>query len=293
MEAAGLALVLATLRLSTPLAVAAMGERVGERAGVLNIGIEGLMLVGAFGAFAVGVGTGSILLATGAAVGLGCILAAIFAWFVLNRRADPIVTGTAVNLLALGGTGSAYRLLFPPERPVVSPPSIPELVPGVGVFLLLAVLLVVAVAILLSRTRVGLEIRATGERAEAAHNEGIPVMRLRWVCTLFGGACSGLAGAILVLWISQSFVEGMTAGRGFIALSLVLFGGYRPARIVAGALLFGGANALQFQLQAAGVEIPYALLLMTPYLLTLLVLALYAARAHAPGDLARPFAPRA
>jgi simple sugar transport system permease protein len=269
-----------------------MGELVGERAGVLNIGIEGLMLVGAFGAFAIGVESGSVLLATGAAIVLGCATAAIFAWFVLNRRADPIVTGAAVNILALGGTGSAYRLLFPPERAITATPTAPELW-GVNGFLLLTALLVVGVALLLARTRLGLEIRATGERAEAAHNEGLSVLGLRWGCTLFGGACAGLAGAILVLWISQSFVEGMTAGRGFIALSLVLFGGYRPGRIIAGALLFGGANALQFRLQAAGFEIPYALLLMVPYVLTLLVLAVYAGRAQAPADLARPFAPRA
>jgi simple sugar transport system permease protein len=148
------------------------------------------------------------------------------------------------------------------------------------------------VALFLDRTRAGLSLRAVGERAEAAHVQGVPVLRLRWAAVLFGGACAGLAGSSLVLWISDTFVEGMTSGRGFIALSLVLFGGYRPLRILAGALLFGAANALQFRLQAAGSAIPYNLLLMTPYVLTLVVLALFAGRVRAPADLARPFSPR-
>jgi ABC-type uncharacterized transport system permease subunit len=156
-------------------------------------------------------------------------------------------------------------------------------------FTVLAGLLVVAVALFLSRTRPGLALRAVGERAEAADAQGISVGRVRLAATLFGGACAGLAGASLVLWLSDVFVEGMTSGRGFIALALVLFGGYRPARIVAGALLFGAASALQFRLQAAGSALPYTLLLMIPYALTLLVLALFAGRSRAPADLARPF----
>ena len=291
MDATVLALVLATLRLAAPLAVAAMGELVSERSGVLNIGIEGLMLTGAFAAFAVGVESGSVLAAILAGAALGAAGAALFAWLVVERRADPIVTGVALNLLALGGTGTAYRLLFPAERAIASAPAMPEPLPGVNGFLLVALVLVVSVWALLGRTRVGLEIHGCGERAEAAHAQGIPVLRLRWACTLFGGACAGLAGSMLVLWISNSFVEGMSSGRGFIALALVLFGGYRAGRIAAGALLFGGASALQFRLQAAGLDVPYSLLLMIPYVLTLVVLGL-AGRTRAPADLARPFVPR-
>ncbi len=153
-------------------------------------------------------------------------------------------------------------------------------------------LLVLGVGLFLARTRLGLALRAVGERAEAAHAQGVRVLPVRWGAILFGGACAGLAGATLVLWISDTFVEGMTSGRGFIALALVLFGGYRPGRIAAGALLFGVASALQFRLQARGLEIPYGLLLMTPYLLTLGVLALFAGRVGPPADLARPFCPR-
>lgn len=288
-EAALLAMLLASLRLATPLAIAALGELLAERAGVLNIGIEGMMLVGAFCAFAVGTATGSPLLGALAAIAGAVALAGVFAAFVLGRAADPIVAGTAINLFALGITGTAYRLVFPPDQPLGTAPQAAELLPAINVYLLLAVALAVGVALLLGRTRIGLSVRAVGERAEAAHAQGVPVLRIRWACTLAGGACAGLAGSALVLWISDTFVEGMTSGRGFIALALVLFGGYRPGRIIAGALLFGVATALQFRLQAMGVEIPYNLLLMVPYVLTLLVLAVFAGRARGPADLAQPF----
>jgi simple sugar transport system permease protein len=284
-----LALILATLRLATPLGIAAMGELVAERSGVLNIGIEGMMLAGAFAAFAIGVGSESALLAALAGIVAGTALAAVFAACVLWRRADPIVCGAALNLFALGVTGTLYRLLFPPELGQGGAPQMGEIAPGLNAFIAGAVILMLAVGLFLERTRLGLAVRAVGERAEAAHAQGVRVLPIRWGGTLFGGACAGLAGATLVLWISDTFVEGMTSGRGFIALALVLFGGYRPGRIVLGALLFGAASALQFRLQARGLEIPYSLLLMTPYLLTLVVLALFAGRVRTPADLARPF----
>ena len=284
MDAPLLAFTLATIRLATPLLIAALGELAAERSGVLNIGIEGMMLGGAFAAFAVGVGTGSAWAGLLAAALAGAALAALFASFVLWRRADPIVCGAALNLLALGATGSAYRLLFPADAPLEGAPALPDFVfPG------LALALLVATALVLSRTRFGLGLRAAGESAEAAHAQGVAVLRIRWQASIAGGACAGLAGAGLVLWLADSFVEGMTSGRGFIALALVLFGGYRPLRIAGGALLFGAASALQFRLQAAGAQIPYSLLLMTPYLLTLIVLALFAGRARPPADLAKPF----
>ncbi len=289
-DAAWIALAFATLRLATPLALAAAGELVAERAGVLNVGIEGMMLAGAFAAFALGGATGSAGLALVAGAAAGIALAALFAGFVLERGADPIVTGTALNVLALGVTGTGFRLLYPPGVALPSAPALGELVPGVNGFIALTALVAVATALFLGATRPGLALRAVGEGAEAAHAQGVPVRRVRWLATLWGGACAGLAGSALVLWISSSFVEGMTAGRGFIALALVLFGGYRIGRVAAGALLFGAASALQFFLQARGLEIPYALLLMTPYVLTLAVLALFAGRARPPADLGRFFA---
>lgn len=292
MDAIGLPLLLATLRLSIPLVIAAMGELVAERSGVLNIGIEGMMLGGAFAAFAVGATSGSVGLGVGSGMLAGAVLAAIFAFFVLGRNADPIVCGTAVNVLALGVTGSGHRILLPPGAAPLVAPQMPDLAPGINAFLLITVLLVVGIGLFLSMTRWGLSLRAVGERAEAAHAQGVPVLTIRWAASIAGGLCAGLAGSVLALWLSNTFVEGMTSGRGFIALSLVLFGGYRPARIVAGALLFGGASALQFRLQAMGAHIPYNLLLMTPYILTLVVLTLLAGRVRGPADLGRPFIQR-
>ena len=291
-DAPTLLLVASTIRFATPLAIAALGELVGERAGVLNVGIEGMMLAGALAAFEVGCATGSVTLALAAAIAAACALALLFAAFALYRQADPIVSGTALNILALGATGSVFRMLHPAGTALARAPQLGELAPGVNGFIGIALALGVAVALFLGRTRLGLALRAVGERAEAADAQGIAVARVRLAATLFAGACAGVAGAALVLWLSDVFVEGMTSGRGFIALALVLFGGYRELRIVAGALLFGAASALQFRLQAAGSALPYTLLLMTPYVLTLLVLALFAGRSRAPADLARPFRAR-
>ena len=292
MDPATLALLVSTIRLATPLAIAALGELVAERSGVLNIGIEGMMLAGAFAAFAVAVPSGSPLLGMVAGGAAGVALATLFGFFVLVRTADPILCGTALNIFALGATGTASRVLGPVGDSLVGAPQAGALLPGFSVFELLALVLLVGVGLFLTRTRPGLSLRAAGERAEAAHAQGVNVLRLRWGATLFGGFCAGVAGASLVLWISDTFVEGMTSGRGFIALALVLFGAHRPTRIVAGALLFGFASASQFRLQASGVAIPYNLLLMVPYLLTLVVLAVFAGRGGAPADLARPFRAR-
>ncbi len=292
MDPALVALLLSTIRLAVPLGLAAMGELVSERSGVLNIGIEGMMLAGAFAAFAAGAPTGSATVGALAGALAGTALASLFAFFVIARRADPIVCGAALNIFALGATGTAYRVLLPAALGQATAPQAADLVPGLNAFLVLLLLLAAAVWLFLGRTRPGLSLRAAGERAEAAHAQGVPVLALRWGATLFGGACAGLAGASLVLWGSDTFVEGMTSGRGFIALVLVLFGGYRPAWIVAGALLFGFASALQFGLQAAGLALAPNLLLMFPYLLTLVVLAFASSRNVAPADLARPFQPR-
>jgi len=286
-----LALLLSTLRLATPLGLAALGELVSERSGVLNIGIEGMMLVGACAAYFVALESGSPLLGLVAGAVAGVSAAAVFAAFVLLRQADPIVCGTALNLLALGITGSVYRARVAVlDSAVGAAPALGDWL-GVPAFLWLLAGLALVCAGLLYRTRLGLSIRAVGEAAEAAHAQGISVLGLRALCCLFGGACAGLAGAALVLWISDRFVEGLTSGRGFIALALVLFGGYRIRFILAGAGLFGIASALQFRLQAAGVSIPYNLLLMLPYVLTLALLALRSSRARSPADLARPFHP--
>lgn len=276
------ALLVAAVALAAPLLLAALGELVTERAGVLNVGLEGLMLTGAFAAFAGAVATGSPAAGVVAGALAACALGALFAFFAVVRGSDQIVTGTAVNLLALGLTGVAFRAFYGGATPAA---------PGAGdwVWPGLAAFAAVGIGLFLSRTRPGLRLRAVGEAARAADAEGVDVTRTRVAAVLFGAALAGVAGAALPLALADSFTEGMTAGRGFIALAIVIFGRWRPLGVVAAALFFGGAIALQFRLQARGLGVPYPVFLMLPYVVTLLVLAFATGRARAPGDLGRPY----
>jgi simple sugar transport system permease protein len=296
------ALLEAALRLAAPLLLAALGELVVERAGVVNIGIEGMMLVGAFAAFAAASASGSPALGAAAAVGAALALGALFAAAAVLARADQIVVGTAVNLLALGATGLALRAGFPEgpsDAPGVADVALPGLaqLPFLGPVLFrqspyawLALALCAAVAVFLARMRAGLALRAVGEAARAADAEGVSVPAVRCAAVLFGAAAAGLAGSILTLSQSHVFSEGMTAGRGFIALTVVIFGRWRPAGVLGAALFFGLASALQFRLQARGLGIPYPLFLMFPYAVTLAVLAVATGGGRAPADLGRPYA---
>ncbi len=284
MDGLSLAFLITVLRVALPLGYAALGELVAERAGVLNIGVEGMMLVGAFAAYHIGVATDSVLIAMVFAILASVLLSACFAFFVIVRVADPIVCGAALNILALGVTGTLHRTLAGRMNAATVAPQ----ADGMMLILIFA-LVAIGIVVLLRTTRAGLTLRAVGESAQAAYAQGIPVKKVRWNGILFGGAMAGLAGASLVLWVSDTFVEGMTNGRGFVALVLVLFGGYRVGRMTVGALVFGLATALQFRLQALGFEIPYDLLLMLPYVLTLAVLVFLGDRVKGPADLARPF----
>jgi simple sugar transport system permease protein len=293
-------LLVATLRLAAPLLIAALGELLVERAGVLNIGVEGMMLTGAFAAFAVAVASGSPSAGVAAGALAGCALGAVFAFFAVLRRTDQIVVGTAVNLLAAGGTGALVRGLYGGATPIA--PTFAAFAPtlaGVPVLgpvffaqpvsVLGSLLLAVSIALFLSQSRAGLRLRAVGESARAADTEGIPVVTVRVAVVLVGASLAGAAGAALPLVQSNTFTEGMTAGRGFIALAIVIFGRWRPAGLVLAALFFGLASAAQFRLQARGIALPYPVLLMLPYVVTLLVLTLAAGRARAPADLGRPY----
>jgi simple sugar transport system permease protein len=296
------ALLEAALRLAAPLLLAALGELVVERAGVVNVGIEGMMLVGAFAAFAAAAATGSPAAGVAAAAAAAVALGALFAAAAVVGRADQIVVGTALNLLALGATGLALRALFPggaPEAPGLGDLALPGLaaLPGVGPvlfrqspFAYAGLALCAGVALFLARTRAGLVLRAVGEAARAADAEGVPVPAVRCAAVLFGAAAAGVAGATLTLSQSHVFTEGMTAGRGFIALTVVIFGRWMPLGVLGAALFFGLASALQFRLQARGVGLPYPVFLMFPYAVTLAVLAFAAGRARAPADLGRPYA---
>jgi simple sugar transport system permease protein len=290
----------ATVRTATPLALAALGEVVVERAGMINIGLEGAILAGAFGALA-GASAGGLAGGYAGAGAGGVIVAAIFALFVVRWRADQIITGTALTLLALGTTGTLYRALYGAggaglSLPTSAPLRIPLLasIPVVGTALFaqppttyVIYLLAPAIAWWLARTHAGLALRAIGERPEAAIAAGIAVNRIRALSVLFGGLLGGLAGGTLVLAQAGTFAEGMSSGRGFIAIAIVVLGRWRPGGVVLGALLFGGASALQFVFQAMGWSVPYQLFLVTPYLLTLAALAGAVGRARAPAALGR------
>lgn len=291
------ALLEASVRTATPLALAALGEAVVERAGVINIGLEGVIIAGAFGAL-VGASMGAI---GGIAAGLvaGVATAAVFAAFALGARADQIIVGTAITLLATGITGTVYRTVYGTAGaalsiPTMAPLPIPILsdVPLVGraffaqpVFTYAAYLLVPALWWFLYRTHVGLALRAVGEAPEAARTAGVNDRRLRMGAVLFGGLLGGASGASLVLAQSGTFAEGMSAGRGFIAIAIVVLGRWHPVGVGFAALLFGAASALQFFFQATGWHVPYQLFLLLPYALTLVLLGVRRGRAAAPGAL--------
>jgi simple sugar transport system permease protein len=290
----------AAVRVSTPLLLAATGETMTERAGVINLGLEGMMLAGALaatlGATAAGPWTGLLL-----AVLAGMALAAAFAAIAIGARADQIIAGTAVTLAAVGLTGTIYRQAYGTggaglALPTLAPVAIPGLanLPLVGPALFaqpvptyLAVLLIPVAWWVLFRTRLGLAIRAVGESAEMARAAGVRPRLVRAGATVAGGAFAGLAGATLVLAQVGTFTERMTAGRGYVAIAIVVLGRWHPLGVAVAALLFGAATALQYVFQSLGLAVPYQLFLMLPYVLTLLALAGAVGRVRAPGDLGR------
>ncbi len=291
----------ATVRTATPLALAALGECISERAGVINIGLEGAIIAGALGGT---VAAASLGVAGGFVVGAlaGLLIAAIFAFFTVRLRADQIITGTAITLFSLGLTGTLYRSLFGASGVALSTPTAgPLVIPGLSAIPLIGTalfaqpvisyLVVVTAPLLawwLARTQAGLAVRALGEYPEAAIAAGIAPRRTQALAVLFAGAMAGLAGATLVLAQAGTFVEGMSAGRGFIAIAIVVLGRWNPLGVLGAALLFGAANSLQTLFQAMGWSgIPYQLFLALPYVLTLLVLAGASGRAASPAALGK------
>jgi simple sugar transport system permease protein len=289
-----------TIRTATPLALAAMGETIAERAGVINIGLEGSIIAGALAATiaapGLGVGVGTV-----AAMVAGLVVALLFALFVVTLRADQIITGTAISMLALGATGTIYRLLYGQMGAALTVPTIGTMrIPGISSIPIVgralfeqpavtyvAYMLVPLVAWWMYRTHAGLALRAVGESPEAAAASGVRVARLRTLAIAVDGLLGGLAGATLVLAQAGTFVEGMSAGRGFIAIAIVALGRWRPIGVALAALVFGAASALQYFFQAAGTHAPYQLFLALPYLLTLVALATARGRSIAPAALAR------
>ena len=296
----GVAFVQATIRTATPLALAASGELVVERTGMINIGLEGTILTGAFASL-VGATHGGIATGFMAAAAGGMLVALVFALVTLWARGDQIISGMALTLLALGATGTLYRTVYGATGAALSiPTSGPMAIPilsrfplvGPALFAQPPVTYVTCVAVLmlwwwLSRTHAGVALRAIGESPDAAEAAGIPVRRYRLGAALFGGVMGGLAGGALVLSQAGTFAEGMSAGRGFIAIAIVVLGRWSALGVAGAALLFGSTTALQYLAQAIGLDVPYQLFLALPYVLTLAALAGIGGRASAPAMLAR------
>ena len=289
---------------ATPLVIAALGEHVVERAGVLNLGVEGMMIMGASVGFAGAVTLDSSY--AGLLIGAlaGAAMAAVFAAFALGLATNQVATGLAVTILGLGLAGMIGAPFVGQPRPPIGQIEIPGLssLPLLGPSLFrqdfvvyLTIALVLAVAYVLSRTRAGLIVRGVGESHGSAHALGLPVLRTRWLAVLFGGLCAGLAGAYLSLVYTRFWSPGMTAGRGWIALALVVFAAGHVWRLVAGAYLFGAILIAQLHAQAGAIGIPSQFLSMLPYLMTIVALIMLSVAgrrgAGAAGSLGQPFVP--
>lgn len=290
----------AAVRVATPLLLAALGETISERGGVINLGIEGAMLAGALGA-ALGATAGGPWVGVLTAIAAGLTVAAVFAAIAVGAGADQIITGTAMTLASIGLTGAIYRSAYGPAGVGLTLPTLPVVpLPGLGaipvlgpaffqqsVLTYIAFLLVPLLWWGVYRTRFGLALRASGESAEHARAAGVRVKQVRVIGVLIGGGLAGLAGASLVLAQVGTFAEKMTAGRGFIAIAIVVLGTWHPGRVLGAALFFGAAMALQFLFQSFLLGVPYQVFLLLPYLLTLLVLAGVVGKVKAPADLGR------
>ncbi|MDA1191801.1 MAG: ABC transporter permease [Candidatus Poribacteria bacterium] len=284
-----LSLLAATVRLSIPILLAATGETLVQRSGVINIGIEGMLLTGAFCGM---VGAHALREMPGLApwAGLafsavsGMMWAVVFAYFSVARRADQIVVGTAINLTALGLTAFLNRMAYAQVTNVIGFGGGSKLVLYIAAFAFVAVM-----HAFLTLTHLGLLVRATGEHPRAVDTVGVSVVRLRVVCILIGGAFGGLAGGYLLLTNVPTFIEHMSSGRGFIAIAIVIFGRWNALGVLFAALFFGFADALQVRLEAMGFGIPDEFLKMLPYALTLGVLAGYAGKTRAPSAMGVPY----
>lgn len=299
------AVLLTVITAATPLLIAAIGELVVERSGVLNLGVEGMMIMGAVVGFAVANQTGSGTLGVLAAIVAGMGMALIFGFLVLSLVTNQVATGLALTILGLGVSGmigEAYIGVPGLRLPELNIPGLSEL-PFIGpVFfqqdavVYLGFALVALVAFVLFRTRTGLILRAVGDNHGSAHALGYSVIKVRYLAVLFGGGCAGLAGAYMSLAYTPQWVENMTAGRGWIALALVVFASWLPFRVIAGAYLFGAVTVLTFHAQAQGIGVPSQLLSSLPYIATIAVLVLISANrrltlVNTPACLGKPFVP--
>ena len=301
-ELASAVFVGSSLRLAAPLLLAATGELVSERAGVLNMSIEGMMLTGAFAGAVASWATGSPWIGLVAGVLAVLPVALLQAWLSITLHANQIVTGIGINILALGATTLAYRELFGgrsraeiPGLDKVAPPWLGDLpVLGEQVFrqvglVYFALVALLGVALVMQRTALGLAVHAAGAAPRAADKSGLSVNAIRYGAVLFTGVMSALAGCFLSIGDIHTFTEGMTNGAGYLAIAAVIFGNWQVGRTALACLLFGAATALQFQLPALGVNVPNALLIMLPYQLALIAVAGVMGHQRAPAGLTQPF----
>jgi len=298
-----ISLLAATIRLATPIIFAALGELITERAGILNLGVEGIMLMGAFVGFWGAYQMGNLWLGVLLGVLVGALMGLLMAFMSVTLRVDQVISGMGIYFLGLGLSSFLYRVTFgvravPPTIEGFKDVPIPLLsrVPFLGpilfrqnILVYLALVLVPLSVVALYRTTWGLMIRATGENPRAADTLGVNVFFIRYLCVVLGGILVGLGGVVLSTAHLKMFWENMTVGRGFIAVAIVYFGKWHPYRTLFGALLFGGAYALQLWLQAMGAPVPHQLLLMFPYILTIAVLAVVAREARGPAALGIPY----
>ena len=298
-------LLAATLASGTPLAIAGLGLLLNEKAGVLNLGAEGIMLVAAIAGFAAAFHSGSDIVAFAAGAAAGAALAAVFALLVIWLNTNQYATGLAMSLFGAGFSAFVGVDMVGKKLSERTPFEVPFLadIPFFGPaffkqhpMVYVAIALMAALAWFLYRSRAGLVLRAVGESPESAHALGYPVRRIRFLAVIAGGALCGVAGAFLSVVYAPLWVEGLVAGRGWIALALTTFATWRPARVLLGAYLFGGVTMLQFAAQGAGVDISSQLLAMLPYIATIVVLAIISRnplwiRINMPASLGQPFHP--
>jgi general nucleoside transport system permease protein len=298
-------LIAATLNAGTVLAIASLGLLINEKAGIVNLGAEGIMLCAAIAGFAAVVHTGSDVAGFAAGMAAGAVLAAIFGVLVIWLNTNQYATGLALSLFGSGFSAFAginYVQAMMPARQTYAIPVLSD-IPFVGPALFrhhplvyLTVLFAIGLIWFLYRTRGGLILRSVGESPESAHALGYPVRSIRLLAVVVGGALCGLAGAYISVIYTPLWVEGMVAGKGWIALALTTFATWRPARVLLGAYLFGGVTMLQFHLQGIGVEVPSQFLTMLPYVATIVVLALISRnpvwiRINMPASIGKPFYP--
>ena len=299
------AILLTVITAATPLVIAALGELVTERAGVLNLGVEGMMIMGAVGAFAATQLTGSPYVGVVAGILCGGLFSLLFGFLTLTLVANQVATGLALTLLGLGASGMLGEGFVGAPGIKLQPIALPFLsdIPFLGpvlfrqdIIFYMSIALVVGVNWFLFRSRAGLKVRAIGDNHGSAHALGIHVIRTRYLAVLFGGACAGLAGAQLSLIYTPQWVENMTAGRGWIALALVVFASWRPWRVLAGGYLFGAVSIGQLHAQAMGVGIPSQFLSALPYAATIVVLIIISHNRrttliNTPASLGKAFVP--